>query len=93
MYICTHPECGDGSLGSCQVQRPVSDAVCGVHGGTAVEEEADGGAMVAPRGAVQRGARNVVLVLEVGPGVQKELDHLPGKKKKSWHTRQQYFHC
>lgn len=91
----THPECGDGSLGRCQVQGPVSHAVCGVYGGTAVEEEADGGAVVAPRGAVQRGARDVILVLEVGPGVEKELDHLPENKKikKIRQTQQQYYHC
>lgn len=63
------------------MERPVPNAVRGVHQGAAVEEEADGGAMVAPRRAVEGRAGDVVLVLQVGPGVQQEFDNLPKKKR------------
>lgn len=71
-----HLESRYGSLRRRQVERPVSNVVRGVHQGAAVEEEAGGGAMVAPRCAVEGCTGDVVLVLEVGAGVEQKFDNL-----------------
>lgn len=71
-----HLESRYGPLCRRQVERPVSNAVRGVHQCAAVEEEADGGAMVPPRCAVEGRAGDIVLVLQVGAGVEQQLDNL-----------------